>query len=763
MSIDVTFLGIFLVTALAYLGLLLYLVRLDQPISVERWMAVFCIWSVAFAGALALNDSRTIFLGAQPGIWLALASLGSLCLLGALTFGYLELPKLWVWAVAIPIASAIVLIGDARDPAPGLTEMTWLAALTQPGWFAPAIAVAWAVVAMSLVALTYFSVTQATMPLLANRRFWWVIALLTIIGSEAVAMWSAGLLAILAQAVRLIGVAIAVYATTTLELIDVRGAVRTVVGNSLFVAAMSGLIVVGILAAFYLLSRLPLAQAQLAIIGVVVLLAIIYQRLRPTLQRVVNRIVFAAGYDTAQIAKGYSQRIANLIDIGELAVAVGITVAQAVQSTKLGFLLLSADGAFTRADVLIGAGTLPTVHHKFDRLSSVLQGLMTSRRPLSQYALDYDPAYRAVSAEDREWLRSLGADIYVPVFDGEVMSAIMAVGKRQTGDAYRQAELDLLASIADQTSVALKNARLVTNLRVLNEEMRSLYENTQVLNKELGSSNERLRQMDKVKTDFINIASHELRTPLTKLRGYTDLLNEMNMSGGADEPTLDMVTTQLNKACVRLEEVIGQMLDVSQLDVEALELMFAPTALHKVLETAAEHFKAALRDRQQTLSIRDAQNMPPVEGDFQRLAQTFRQLIGNAIKFTPDGGRIDVYANFLPANEDRDRPEAVEVVVADSGVGINPEHYDLIFEKFYRVGSVDLHSTGDTKFMGAGPGLGLTIARGVIKSHHGQIWVESDGFDPKTCPGSQFHVILPVRQPNSNKSGEAASSAALVH
>jgi signal transduction histidine kinase len=86
----------------------------------------------------------------------------------------------------------------------------------------------------------------------------------------------------------------------------------------------------------------------------------------------------------------------------------------------------------------------------------------------------------------------------------------------------------------------------------------------------------------------------------------------------------------------------------------------------------------------------------------------------------------------------------VEVVISDTGVGIDKADHDLIFEKFYRVGSPSLHSTGTTKFLGAGPGLGLPIARGVIEAHGGRVWVESEGRDEKRCPGSQFHVILPA-------------------
>jgi len=87
----------------------------------------------------------------------------------------------------------------------------------------------------------------------------------------------------------------------------------------------------------------------------------------------------------------------------------------------------------------------------------------------------------------------------------------------------------------------------------------------------------------------------------------------------------------------------------------------------------------------------------------------------------------------------------VEVVVSDTGVGIDVGDQERIFDKFYRAESPDLHSTSKTRFMGAGPGLGLTIARGIVEAHGGRIWVESKGYDPQACPGSHFHILLPVR------------------
>jgi signal transduction histidine kinase len=127
-------------------------------------------------------------------------------------------------------------------------------------------------------------------------------------------------------------------------------------------------------------------------------------------------------------------------------------------------------------------------------------------------------------------------------------------------------------------------------------------------------------------------------------------------------------------------------------------------------------------------------------------------LIGNAIKFTPDGGLITISGRTLEDRDD-DQPQLfVELLFADSGIGIDPSDQKLIFEKFYRVGAVELHSTGSTKFKGAGPGLGLPIAKGVIQAHGGKIWVESPGHDESRLPGSIFHVLLPVSSPPVSES-----------
>jgi signal transduction histidine kinase len=114
-------------------------------------------------------------------------------------------------------------------------------------------------------------------------------------------------------------------------------------------------------------------------------------------------------------------------------------------------------------------------------------------------------------------------------------------------------------------------------------------------------------------------------------------------------------------------------------------------------------------------------------------------VIGNAIKYTPDGGRVTVSGRTVDA-----AGSEIEITVRDTGIGIDLENQELVFEKFYQTGEVLLHSSGKTKFKGGGPGLGLAIARGIVNAHRGRIWLESPGHDETTNPGTTVFVRLPV-------------------
>lgn len=246
-----------------------------------------------------------------------------------------------------------------------------------------------------------------------------------------------------------------------------------------------------------------------------------------------------------------------------------------------------------------------------------------------------------------------------------------------------------------------------------------------------------LERLDRSKSDFIAVAAHELKTPLTLIEGYTAMLREARdpkLMTSLEAELLDGI----NGGTRRLKTIIDDMIDVSLIDNNLLQLNFQPVWVNRILSVLKTELEPATKERGQKFDIQDFPGSSEMTfGDPERLMQVFRNVLSNAIKYTPDGGCVTV--------EGRKLSGFIEVIISDTGIGINPEDQSLIFNKFTRLGNISLHSSGKTKFKGGGPGLGLHIAKGIIESHGGAIWVESVGYDEEKLPGSTFHVMLPLR------------------
>lgn len=246
-----------------------------------------------------------------------------------------------------------------------------------------------------------------------------------------------------------------------------------------------------------------------------------------------------------------------------------------------------------------------------------------------------------------------------------------------------------------------------------------------------------LEELDKTKSDFISIAAHELKTPLTLIEGYVAMLEESLHPGRGGDDQSSLLIEGIHQGTHRLHEIIDDMIDVSMIDSHLLSLAYQPVWIHRLFTLIQEELSDILRERSQTLIVKKFPGTDtPIYGDSERLYQAFRNIVLNAVKFTPDGGKITVDGRRLPG--------FLEITIADTGIGIEPKDHNRIFEKFGRVGNVSLHSSGKTKFKGGGPGLGLPISKGIVDAHGGAIWVESEGYDEIRCPGTTMHILLPV-------------------
>jgi signal transduction histidine kinase len=180
---------------------------------------------------------------------------------------------------------------------------------------------------------------------------------------------------------------------------------------------------------------------------------------------------------------------------------------------------------------------------------------------------------------------------------------------------------------------------------------------------------------------------------------------------------------------------------VTRIDSNLLEVMPAQVNLQEVVEKVRKNFESALTERSLIFATQGLDSVPVIMGDKDLLYKLFYHVIVNAIKYTPDGGCITVSGNAVQANS---RGPEVEIDVHDTGIGVDPQNHELVFEKFYQTGEVLLHSSGKTKFKGGGPGLGLAIARGIVNAHRGRIWLESPGFNESTLPGTTVFIRLPI-------------------
>ncbi len=334
--------------------------------------------------------------------------------------------------------------------------------------------------------------------------------------------------------------------------------------------------------------------------------------------------------------------------------------------------------------------------------------------------------------DDPERARAIGCDGYIskPFSVKQLLDEVTAhIGKPRTTQPESRHEHFLREH----------SATLVEELeRKLNE--------LQAAHAELSAVHERLQRLDEAKTDFIHIAAHELRTPLTTVTAYASMLHSQMNTG--DNPMLQEILDGLKTGVDRLNRITNDMVSIARVELASIELAYMPLSIKSMLMPVLKDLNPALEKRQQILKIDIPDDLPLVVGDDTQLQQVFSRLIGNAIKYTPDGGTITIHAQVHITNNTTDKPQKfVEVSVADTGIGINKEDQALIFEKFYTAEDTAHHSSGETKFMGGGPGLGLTIARGIVEAHGGRIWVKSDGYNPETTPGSTFFVLLPTEKP----------------
>jgi len=328
---------------------------------------------------------------------------------------------------------------------------------------------------------------------------------------------------------------------------------------------------------------------------------------------------------------------------------------------------------------------------------SIAGWIFTHNEPLIIRDPQEDPRhYRVVDRKTDFLTRSLmGAPLN---FRGETIGVIEVIN-RSVEEEFGEQDMQTLMALAAQAAIAIKNARLLSELqRAYND----------------------LAELDQLKSEFVSIASHELRTPLNVVLGYATFLKD-DVHGDASEQ-LEIVL----RSAMRLRALIDDMVNLRHLDTgEArAQLELETFSLDQLIADAMFEFSAMAEAKQLKLSQRQPSPLVQIVADRQKVYLVLANLLSNAVKFTSAGGRVQVVVETHDAE--------VRVSVRDTGIGIPADKLDKIFDRFYQVeSSLSRHYEG--------MGLGLSIAKGMVELHGGRIWVQSvEG------RGSAFTFALPL-------------------
>jgi signal transduction histidine kinase len=323
--------------------------------------------------------------------------------------------------------------------------------------------------------------------------------------------------------------------------------------------------------------------------------------------------------------------------------------------------------------------------------------------PNAAYSLaEYGPKVRSI--------------LCVPLARGQRVVGLLEAFSAQEG-AFSGHDLRLLRTMAGNLAIAIENVRLFTELKLSEEAL-------VLRNKALEQANDRLKELDRLKSAFIASVSHELRTPLNSIIGFSEVI--LDGLAGDLEPLAQEYLGYIHDSGKHLLDLINDILDLSRIQAGRMTLKLDEVDVLDVVEEVGATLAPMMAKKRQSFSLEQEEVVPAIVADRFRLRQILLNLMGNACKFTHEGGQIKVRAHMATAT-------TLELDVVDNGPGVAIEDQALIFEEFRQARATR---------PGEGTGLGLAITRRLVDLHGGRIWVESS-----QGSGATFTVLLPVGGP----------------
>ena len=552
-------------------------------------------------------------------------------------------------------------------------------------------------------------------------------------------------------------VAIIRHRLMNIELIINRSVVYTLVSG--FALGIYLLSIQGLTMFFHTAARSRTVTAVSVLIA-----AVLFAPAKTRIQKLIDRAFDREAYNYRQTLLALSQTLHSILDLEILVDTLLRQVTKAIHTNR-GVVMYRVSGYFESEYNQEGESQLPSgagaqfvpeatigVDGLPERLpltlsTSLLERLQRADIPLdfSDQPLDPNLIHIASSNPPKDFINFLQSAVWIPFVtrtkENENLVGLLVLGQKVSEEPYTQTDLALLGTLAHQGATAIENAMLYAQLsartqamemarqqlmatyldtyggtipRVASGDLVSDFNNIAAALKE---TYDQLRQLDTLKSQFLDNVSHELRTPLTHIKGFVDNLLD-GVGGGLSEKQASYLL-RVKDNCDRLIRLINDLLDLSQIESGKIALQLEPTELYPILDAAIAGIQP-IADRKGIQVNLDCPLDVVAYVDSDKVGQIITNLLDNAIKYTENGRYVRVSVALLSG-------QMLQICVEDTGIGISQTELDFIFDRFHRV--------ADSKR--GGIGLGLPIVKNLVELHGGEVWAES-----WLGKGSRFYLTL---------------------
>lgn len=535
-------------------------------------------------------------------------------------------------------------------------------------------------------------------------------SLLTITNFFFVAIFKISSLVIMGPVFTLFLVGFIAYAIIKHHLWDIRLVVSRTVAYALLLIIFAGSYTASLFAIGTYYMPLKYGQGQLLISAILALLmAFSFQPLRRTLEKATDRIFFRDRYDSHELLADLSKVMAQTLRLSDLTQCTLEKLLTEIRILKGAFILTHDGKIFDQKT--IGFKPEPTFQEEDMKL------LMTKGEVSFFETLEENDKVK-------EWMRKHELTVIMPLQTKEEKIGFLLLGDKASGDIYSSEDLKVLEIVSPELTIAIQNAEAYEEIRRFNI---TLKEEVEKATSDLQAANLKLKELDKLKDDFVSVASHELRTPMTAIRSYVWLALYK-----PDAPLTEKQKKYLDrtlKSTERLISLVNDMLNVSRIEAGRIEIDPKPFNILDLANEVMEEVASKAGEKTIRLVVENKQ-LPLLFGDINKIHQVLLNLVGNSLKFTPSNGTI--YITFEM------KGQFAQISIHDTGTGISKEDLEKLFNKFGR-----LDNSYTAIGTSGGTGLGLFISKSLVELMHGRVGAFSEGVGK----GSTFAFTLPLATP----------------